>query len=96
MEINQDSFTQVAFAENLHRSIKRVNKAFRAEEILIQKLEGAKKEKEIATDLIFDKLLPVSDDELKILARNYPDAESFINIFIETRKEKAENRGVIK
>jgi hypothetical protein len=90
MEINQDSFTQVAFAENLHRSIKRVNKAFRAEEILIQKLEGAKKEKEIATDLIFDKLLPVSDDELKILARNYPDVESFINIFIETRKENAE------
>ena len=90
MEINQDSFTQVAFAENLHRSIKRVNKAFRAEEILIQKLEGAKKEKEIATDLIFDKLLPVSDDELKILARNYPDTESFINIFIETRKENAE------
>jgi hypothetical protein len=89
MEINQDSFTQVAFAENLHRSIKRVNKAYRAEEILIQKLEVAKVEKEIATDLIFDKLLPVSDDELKILARNYPDAESFINIFIESRKETA-------
>ena len=90
MEINQDSFTQVAFAENLHRSIKRVNKAFRAEEILIQKLEAAQTEKQIATDLIFDKLLPVSDDELKILARNYPDVESFINIFIETRKENAE------
>jgi len=96
MEINQISFDQVQFAENLHRSIKRVNKAFRAEEVLTQKLEATKKEKEIATDLIFDKLLPVSDDELKILARNYPDAESFINIFIESRKQNAENRGVIK
>ena len=38
MEINQESFTQVAFAENLHRHIKRFLKSIRTEYRLTQQL----------------------------------------------------------
>ena len=41
--INQVSFSEVAFAESLHRGIKRLLKAIRAEYSLTQKLEEAKK-----------------------------------------------------
>ena len=43
--INQQSFVEVAFAENLHRGIKRLLRAFRAEHLLVEKLEAAVKEK---------------------------------------------------
>jgi len=56
MEINQDSFTQVAFAESLHRGIKRLFKAARAEKLLTEKLEAAAKEKEEASDFIREKI----------------------------------------
>jgi hypothetical protein len=87
MEINQDSFAQVAFAGRFHQSIKRYLKAYRAEQILIHKLEAAKKETEIAVDIAFESLVSIPDDELLILAKNYPDVEEYINLFIETRKE---------
>jgi hypothetical protein len=87
MEINQDSFTQVAFAESLHRGIKRLFKAARAEKLLTEKLEAAAKEKEEASDFIREKLVPLSDEELSILGKNFPDVERFVNTLIESRKE---------
>jgi hypothetical protein len=85
--INQVSFSEVAFAESLHRGIKRLLKAIRAEYSLTQKLEEAKKEKEIASEFIGTKITALSDGELQILARNYPDIEKFIGIILEGRKE---------
>jgi hypothetical protein len=85
--INQQSFDQVAFAETLHRGVKRLLKAIRAEYSLTQKLEEAKKEKEIASEFIGTKITALSDGELQILARNYPDIEKFIGIILEGRKE---------
>ena len=91
MGIDQDSFDKVQFAENLRRKIKRFLKAIKSEFLLTKKLEEATKEKETAGDLMCKDLMPLSDDELLILAKNFPDIEKFITIFIQSRKEKAEN-----
>jgi hypothetical protein len=91
MGIDQDSFDKVQFAEILRRKIKRFLKAIKSEFLLTKKLEEATKEKETAGDLMCKDLMPLSDDELLILAKNFPDIEKFITIFIQSRKEKAEN-----
>ena len=91
MEINQESFTQVAFAENLHRHIKRFLKSIRTEYRLTQQLEAATQEKEVASDLVFESLAPLTDNELLTLAKNYPDCEKFISLVLESRKENSEN-----
>jgi hypothetical protein len=87
MEINQVSFNEVAFAETLHQGVKRLLKAIRTEQSLTQRLEEAAKEKALASDFIGKNLMLLSDDELKTLARNYPDVEKFIDILIEGRSE---------
>jgi len=95
MEINQDSFIQVRFAESLHRGIKRLMRAFRAQELLTQKLEAAKKEKESASDFIGKNLVPLSDDELKIMAQHYPDVSRFIDTLIKSRSEGNSENGEV-
>jgi hypothetical protein len=90
MEINQQSFTQVAFAETLHRGVKRLLKAIHAEYLLTQKLDAAVKEKEAAIEFVGKNLVPLSDAELLILAKNYPDIERFIGHMLESRKETSE------
>jgi hypothetical protein len=90
MAINQESFTQVAFAENLHRHIKRFLKSIRTQQILKQKLEAATEEEKVAGDILFKNLESVSDDELLILAANYPDVKHFIDFLVEGRKETSE------
>ena len=97
MEIIQDSFTQVQFAESLHRSIKRLLRAIHAEYLLSQKLEAAAQEKEVAGDFVFKSLAPLADTELLILAKNYPDCEKFIGLLLDSRKETiSENNEVSK
>ena len=92
-KINQQSFDEIQCAQSLHRGIKRLLKAIRTEYSLTQKLEEAKKEKEIASEFIGTKITPLSDDELQIMARNYPDIEKFIGILIEGRKETVSENG---
>jgi len=97
MEINQDSFTQVAFAENLHRHIKRFLKSIRTEYRLTQQLEAAAQEKEVASDFVFKSLAPLTDTELLILAKNFPGIEKFLSLVLESRKEiVAKNAEVTK
>ena len=93
MEINQQSFDQVQFAESLHRKIKRFLKAIKAEYLLTKKLNEAAHEKETAGDLMCKDLMPLSGDELRLLAENYPDIEKFIGILIEGRKETVSENG---
>ena len=91
--INQQSFDQVAFAQTLHEGIHRLTKAVRAEQSLTQRLEEAKKERGLAGDFIAEKLMPLSDDELKILKANFPDVAKFIDYMLESQPETVSENG---
>ena len=92
-KFNQESFAQVAFAESLHQSIRRLLKAGRAEELLTQKLEEAKKEKDLAGDYLFKNLTPLNPDELRTLKKNYPGDSRFIDTWIKSLSKTGSENG---
>jgi len=93
-----EAFDQVVpheflFANKVRGNIGRLFKAARTERCLNQRLEKVRKEKELAANFLGEKLMPLSDEDLKTLIRKYPDLGRFVNILIESRKEMASKDG---